>query len=156
MSYALSVISLVIATVALVLTIRRDRRSLLFELHSSFVARDASAGRALLHRRFDTHGPEWFRHASEQDRVVINSALSQLDSLAFQVLRGYVSRRDGLMLWGPAAQVCWTRADAYVAQRRSGEGAPVWSWFEALVELADSRPKDLVARPPRWRAWNGA
>jgi len=94
---------------------------------------------------------------SDEDRVQINSALAQLDALAFQAERGYVSRRDALMLWGAAAILCMERANTYTAQRRVQDNSHLWLWLEEFADTANKRPQlvrsSTARRASIWARW---
>lgn len=151
----LSVLSLVISVAALTVAIRGRRRQLLAELHASFITAEASERRRKLHKLADGEEEKWFETAAEKDRASANSALAQMDALAFQAVRGYVDLDPALMLWGTAAERCWKSGKAWCEYRRDNEGSHLWLWLEKFVSLARSRPNiTRYSKATRARWWD--
>ena len=75
---------------------------------------------------------------SMDDRAEINSALAQLDALAFQALRNYVSRADAVRLWGSAAMACSEVGATYVEGRRMSD-PQLWGYLDEFAKLASKR-----------------
>lgn len=146
----IALVSVAVSATAFARIVHSDRRRLLAQLHAEFIAPANSLGRAQLHEVVGAYAgsdaeasPAWWDRIDGVQRAQINSAIAQLDAAAFQAVRGYVSRRDALMLWGSAASLCWHRAKPYVDHRRSAElgGSHLWLWLEEFVRAAEARPE---------------
>ena len=157
MTLAISVASIILAISALARSVHSDRRRLLFQLHCEFISPGSAKGRAMLHSAFRTHGEAWGQSMSEEERVQINAALAQLDALAFQAERGYVSLTDALMLWGAAAILCMERAKIYTDRRRVQDNSHLWLWLEKFADTANKHPQlvrsSTARRASIWARW---
>lgn len=132
-----AIVALIVSLSAFVFEMVSRRRQLLLTIYDKLLEAEQQRGRRLLHELAESSRS--YEALDESSRDCVNHALSTLNVLGYLYKRRYVSRKDTLLLWGPAAsrarrsaQIC-----GYMEYRQTKAEEPLWPYFKQFVEAAE-------------------
>ena len=137
MAVAIALAALVISFSTFGTTYWRDRRDLLLRVHHGLTTVDQQRGRRLAHQLLgDQHYDVSALDADQFD--LINSALAEMNNMAFYYRRRYIPRKPAMEFWAEPVVKLLDASAAFLAYRdaQRNDGRQQWRELRAFADAA--------------------